>query len=242
MNFLIYTNFSLGIEMPTIVENCPRCKANDHTFDIVGGNPVVTPEDIFIEAFSICRACNQSVVFLIKSIYGGASLDALMAARGNLNSENNQYYVDGYINISHTSPFPPPEHLPDEVNKVFIEATRCHAIGCWNAAGAMFRSTIDVATKELLIRNEHTQEIKYFLAKRLAWLFEKGYIPMDLKELSNCIREDGNHAVHEVSLTKIDAEDLLEFTTELLERIYTQPKKLQSRIESRNIRRNKGND
>lgn len=60
-----------------------------------------------------------------------------------------------------------------------------------------------------------------------------------LRELSLCIKEDGNDGAHAGSLTKDDAEDLLDFTFALLERIYTEPERLRLAQERRNARRSK---
>jgi hypothetical protein len=64
------------------------------------------------------------------------------------------------------------------------------------------------------------------LAPRLAWLLDNRYLPGELRELSTCIREDGNDAAHDGTLEKADAEDLLDFTVALLERLYTEPERL----------------
>ena len=225
--------------MPTLVANCPRCNANDHTFDILSAIDFILDYNFYrLEAFSVCRNCNKSVVFLLRPYDGtNHSLSALMGNTGNI---NRYFEIIDYINLTHTITILTPEHLPEEVNKVFIEATKCHSIGCWNAAGAMFRATIDVATKELLHTNEKPTKTKETLAKRLEYLFDKNLIPSGLKDLSTCIRKDGNDAVHDVSLTKIDADDLLDFTTELLASLYTQPKKIQLAEERRNRRRCEG--
>jgi Domain of unknown function (DUF4145) len=71
----------------------------------------------------------------------------------------------------------------------------------------------------------------------LQWLFERGYLPSDLRELSTCIREDGNDGAHAGTLTKQDAEDLLDFTRALLERLYTEPQRLRLAEERRRMRR-----
>ena len=227
--------------MPTLVANCPRCKVNDHTFDILGANYFHSDSGIEgLEAFSVCRHCYKSVVFeLIPYSYSGNNLQAstLLKIVGDV---NRYYNIIDYINLTHTIPTPPPEHLPEEVKKVFIEATKCHSIGCWNAAGAMFRATIEVTTKKLLDANNELPKTKENLAQRLEYLFDKKLIPLGLKDLSTCIRKDGNDAVHAVSLTKIDADDLLDFTTELLVSLYTQPKKIQLAEERRNKRRSEG--
>jgi hypothetical protein len=48
-------------------------------------------------------------------------------------------------------------------------------------------------------------------------LFENDRLPVGLRELSACIREDGNDGAHAGTLTKEDAEDLLDFTHALLD-------------------------
>jgi hypothetical protein len=59
----------------------------------------------------------------------------------------------------------------------------------------------------------------------------------DLRELSKAIREDGNDGAHQGTLTKGDAEDLLDFTVALLKRVYTEPKQLELAEERRKQRR-----
>ena len=81
--------------------------------------------------------------------------------------------------------------------------------------------------------NKATRRI---LGLRFLWLFENGMLPEDLRELSTCIREDGNDGAHAGTLKKEDAEDLLDFTRALLERLFTEPEKLrlaQARREAR---------
>ena len=59
----------------------------------------------------------------------------------------------------------------------------------------------------------------------------------DLHKLSTVIKEDGNDGAHQGTLTKEEAFDLLDFTTELLERVFTQPKKLELAEKRREQRR-----
>lgn len=69
------------------------------------------------------------------------------------------------------------------------------------------------------------------------WLFETGRLPDSLKDLSSCIKEDGNDGAHAGNLKKSDADDLLDFTSVLLERIYTEPERLRLAKERRDARR-----
>ena len=95
----------------------------------------------------------------------------------------------------------------------------------------MFRLCLDLATKVLLPPEEPViaglnSHIRKNLGPRLGWLFEHKHLPENLKELSNCIKEDGNDGAHDGTLTKHDAEDIQDFAVALLERLYSEPEKI----------------
>jgi hypothetical protein len=69
-------------------------------------------------------------------------------------------------------------------------------------------------------------------------MFDNKLIDPALRELAKCIREDANDGAHAGNLSKEDAEDLLDFTTTLLERLVTEPKRLE-RAEARRKKRRK---
>jgi Domain of unknown function (DUF4145) len=58
-------------------------------------------------------------------------------------------------------------------------------------------------------------------------MFDNKLIAPALRELAKCIREDANDGAHIGNLSKEDAEDLLDFTRALLERLVTEPKRLE---------------
>jgi len=68
-------------------------------------------------------------------------------------------------------------------------------------------------------------------------LFDNDLLPNDLRELSSCVKEYGNDGAHVGDLTEKDAEDLLDFTIAILERIYTAPERLRIAKERRDKRR-----
>lgn len=82
-----------------------------------------------------------------------------------------------------------------------------------------------------------TTEFGAIWGLRLPWLFKNGLLPRDLEQLAACVREDGNDGAHAGTLKKPDAEDLLDFTTALLERMFTEPAKLKAAKERRDQRR-----
>lgn len=124
-----------------------------------------------------------------------------------------------------------PEFLPENIDRAFKEGTRCLAIGCHNAAAAMFRLCLDLATKARLLAEASPEEPlkreKFSLGHRLAWLFERGILPADLKDLSAAVKEHGDDGAHDGALDATDADDLYDFAFALLDRLYTQPARLE---------------
>lgn len=113
-------------------------------------------------------------------------------------------------------------------------------VGAWNAAAAMLRLAIDLATKPLL-PEEFTpglnRRTRRDLAPRLDWLFDNGKLPQQLRQLSDCIREDGNDGAHDGTLGQKDAEELMDFAEAMFERLYTEPERLRLAVERRKKRR-----
>jgi len=135
-----------------------------------------------------------------------------------------------------------PEHVDGELKNAFNEGSACLSIECYNAAATMFRLCVDLVTRPLLPAVDGPEpkpnpKQRPDLGLRLPWLFDKGKLPSDLRDLADCIKEDGNDGAHVGTLTKADAEDLIDFTSALLERLVTEPKKVQLANERRAARR-----
>jgi len=148
--------------------------------------------------------------------------------------------IEGRVTLKDNSMIEPPEYIPEQIEAVFREGSTCLAVQCFNAAGTMFRLCIDLVTKSLLPAEEVeglSHRTRRDLGLRLPWLFANDILPKALKELSTCVREDGNDGAHAGTLSKDDAIDLLDFTTLLLERIYTEPERLRLAQERRQQRR-----
>jgi hypothetical protein len=155
-------------------------------------------------------------------------------------SLNNYFRVSGFINLKDLASVQPPDHVPPDITGAFREGATCMAVECWNAAGAMFRTCIDLATRPMLPAEEIAglnQRTRRDLGLRLPWLFNNGRLPNDLRDLSSCIREDGNDGVHQENLSKEDAEDLIDFTTAMLDRLFTEPGRLEIARSRRERRR-----
>lgn len=228
--------------MSELVANCPRCGANEMTFDLVNQIPVNVKYDwqMWFEAFCICRKCKRSTVFVLsqKELNAKALVENGLA---NLKfAVNRVMSVEGHITLKDSASQQPPDHLPKEIEAAFREGAACMSIGCYNAAGTMLRLCIDLATRTLLPDGEVeglNAKTRRDLGLRLPWLIGKGLIPKDLQELSTCIKEDGNDGAHQGTLGEEDAEDILDFTYMLLERLYTETKRIEIAKERRSARR-----
>jgi hypothetical protein len=229
--------------MAELVANCPRCRTKSITFNVMALN-LVRKEHGWAktyEAFGICRHCHRATTFVIREntshetdlFENKSPLDA----RGAL---NNYFNVAGFIALKDQGSVAPPEHVPDNIANVFREGATCLAVECWNAAGTMFRVCVDLATRSMLPEEDVpgiNARIRRDLGLRLPWLFENGRLPTDLRDLSSAIREDGNDGAHQGTLTQVEAEDLLDFTTRLLERLFTEPRKIELAKDRRAKRR-----
>ena len=193
------------------------------------------------EAFGVCRNCSRSTIFVIEETTGHdpgfLNDNSPLKVKDSL---NNYFKVVGFINLKDLAIVKPPDHVPERIANVFKEAATCLTVDCWNAAGSMFRACVDLATRPLLPEEETpglNHRTRRDLGLRLPWLFDNGKLPKDVREISTCIREDGNDGAHQGSLTKEDAEDLLDFTVALLERLFTEPRRLEIAQERRKERR-----
>jgi len=229
----------------TIVNDCPRCRAQRMTFDVLSDNFLIEQHGWMrsYEIFSLCRNCKRTTIFVIKNS-SNSDYRYMNANFSTYKGDLTQYFTcDGYISLKDRDEVAPPEHLPEDIEGAFREGARCIAVGCWNAAGTMFRMALDLATRPLL-PDDGTAGInrrqRRDLGMRLPWLFEHKKIPEALKELSSCIHQDGNDGAHQGNLTKEDAEDLLEFSDALLSRLYTEPARLRLAAQRRALRRGEG--
>jgi hypothetical protein len=230
--------------MAELVANCPRCGAQEITFDVHGATQVARSYDWQSrwEAFCICRKCKRATVFVLEQ---NEVDDQMLRMSGpdliKLNIAFNRIFrVNGYINISDMGATEAPEHLSPAIKKIFDEAAKCVVVKCWNAAGCMFRLCIDMTTRDLLPAEDIDgldTRIRRELGRRLAWLFKTDRLTEALRELSTCIREDGNDGAHTGMLTEADALDLQDFTYALLDRHYSEPARLRIAKTRRDERR-----
>lgn len=218
--------------MSELVADCPRCGSHQITFDLKEENLTDTKygwQQIY-EAFCVCRRCKKATIFVLSQNGQGAKE---LVQRNGLSKQtvaiNRLMNIEGIVSKKDDASVAPPENLPANIEAAFREAATCQAVACYNAAATMYRLCVDLATKELLPKAEVpnlNSKTRRDLGLRLPWLFGNNILPDALHELSSCIKEDGNDGAHAGTLTKMEAEDLLDFTSALLTRLYTEPEQL----------------
>lgn len=229
--------------MSEFVARCPRCGSENMTFDLLKENFIFYKYDWqpWFETFCICRHCKRATIFVLSLInYENKEFIKKNGLMGLGGSVNKYMRDEGFINLKDVASVKPPEYLPKNIDDIFREGSICMSVKCFNAAGTMFRLCIDLATKAMLPADNTdgiNHKIRRNLGLRLPWLFDHGKIPEALRELSECIKDDGNDGAHEGSLKEKEAEDLLDFTYAMLERIYTEPERLRLAKERREARR-----
>lgn len=228
--------------MPELVEDCPRCSTQHVTFDLLGQNLTEKKrggwQEIY-ECFGVCRACGKSTVFTLAQRSGNSFTagGGVMKISGVV---NRNVHVVNFVSIKDLSSATCPDDLPPQIEALFKEGATCLAVQCPNAAGMMFRLCIDVATLGLLPAQDSEEpnaKTRRDLGLRLPWLFQTERLHESLRDLSTCVREDGNDAAHRGNLTQTDAEDLLDFTAALLDRMYSEPARLVKAQARRDARR-----
>lgn len=219
--------------MAEFVNDCPRCGASRITFEIKGDVFLehISENAALFEALCLCRSCNSSSIFelflYVKNTSNVVQYRPITEFPGALPRE---IRVGNYVSTASRVTIPPPDHLPADVKACFMEGAACLAINCFNAAGAMFRLALDIATKAILdqysgpVAPNRDQRNK--LAFRLDFLFDQKVLDPSLRDLADSVRHDGNDGAHDGTLTEADAADLVDFTQLLLERIYTEPARI----------------
>jgi hypothetical protein len=229
--------------MSELVADCPRCNATNMTFDLLNQVLVGVQHEWqnILETFCICRNCGKPTIFVVSQ--KDPKYKAI--AQGGLESvscsANQIVNVLRYVGLQDQSGENPPEHLPVNIEEIFNEGASCLAIGCNNAAVTMFRLCLDLATQSLLPETAEglNNRVRRSLGLRLAWLFDNDILPEGLRDLSTCIKDDGNDGAHEGTLEQHDASDILDFTYILLERLFTEPERIKLAAERRLSRRKK---
>ena len=192
--------------------NCPHCLTKAAGFEFV-----FQWEDRKLrqQAFLVgkCGVCNKGVVLHARATH--------TSPFPNLTTNQEDFERPRYETLG----FWParslvlPEDLPPNVESFFLQGLENLKGQRWDAAGAMFRKTLDVATKIIApdLRNEN-------LFARINKLVETNLLTQAMGEWSHEIRLDGNSAIHDDDPeSQEDAEALQKFSEAFLTYAFSLP-------------------
>jgi hypothetical protein len=181
--------------------------------------------------FCACTSCDRE--FLVDSYFSLSKLGALspvdVLAAGNDLSNRMSWTVCFPLEYVET-----PDDVPETVLPFYTEAARALANSLPNAAGAMFRKTLEAATLSENILSKIDQVVveryqKQTLFNRILELRKLGVIPPALDELFDTIRLEGNSAVHDIrEYSTSEAQALKYFTDALLMQVFSLPAKFKA--------------
>ena len=234
-------------QMSMLVAACPRCGQKKMTFDVLSYVALLIPDPTKktigllgvlrteYETFCKCRDCKKSVTFLLGPKFVNPPIEQNSIGQ----VINDSFNILGVVR-PHAATVHCPEHVPPEIKAIFDEGAECLAVGCTNAAGAMFRKVVDIVSKGKLPEEDvpagPDRLTRRNLKPRLKWLFANNLLPSEIEPLAECIRKDASDAVHEHQIGPDEANDLGDLTVALLERVFTMPGRLKAAADRREAR------
>lgn len=227
--------------MALIRGNCPRCDTIGVTFEVL--DLVETAHDAATnsdnEAFLICRNCRKTTSAQI-SIKDKSISSYRREVKSYEQFFDDMISIASFVSLQKNVSRSTPDGLPDHIRGRFGEALICMEYDCYNAAASTFRTCIDLATRSLLPVEQTDglpEKTRRDLRLRLNWLINNGQISRRLEALAECIREDGNEAVHLATLDKNDVIEIYDFAYFFLEEMYA----IQFRLDNARARRSARN-
>lgn len=197
--------------MGILTTNCPHCGTQSVGFQIIFSK---TPKDNSYNqhnCLAVCGGCLRPICFI--------------AVRNDSTETPHQFVgnISGKYQISQTWPLPKPiaipPHCPKAVSGRFNEGEQAFERKNWNAAVAMYRSALDIATKEMV-----PEAASKLMAARLKWMLDNGRLTQDLFDWASHVRIGGNEALHDPDdFGEGDAKPLRYFTEMFLRYVYELP-------------------
>lgn len=208
--------------MAFFVRDCVRCGVKQVQHNVAGAGP---RHDSYWEVAGHCASCKQLSVYIWR---GSGSTDP-MDGYGSSNIENAYTMLaEDAVRIATTS-ISVSEHVPTRIADLFREANECRQMTWYEAAGAIYRKTLDVATKHIYSHDPRLagKNPAQALRVRIKSLGEMKILDEDIVELADVAALDGNDATHDVDpYTAEEAEALEALTMDLLDRLFVRPARL----------------
>jgi len=211
--------------MSFFVRDCVRCGTRNVFHQVLGESVVRKDFSNEHELAGECADCKRLSIYVWRAPNAG-SRDAFQYP-GNVSDFGNRL-SETPVRIA-TTAIELSEHIPERIAGLFREANECRQMTWYEAAGAMYRKTLDVATKHIYSHDPRLEgkEPAQALRVRVKSLGEMKILDGDIVELADVAALDGNDATHDVDpYTKDEAEALEDLTLDLLDRLFVRPAKI----------------
>lgn len=188
--------------------------------------PKTTTPEADARLFTLFFACTTCAGGLVVEVECSRSTPQLLP---NLNGNFEAAARAHGVTIKRIYPRPqsikPPDHVPETADRAFTQAKDNQVRGNGDAAGAMYRKAIDVATRAL-----DPVHASRPLASRIDALADAGRLTKSLQEWAHEIRLDGNDATHgDEELLPAEVAQLGAFTELFLTYTFTLPARVAAR-------------
>lgn len=204
----------------TFVDTCPHCLAASvgMTYLTATAPSGMDPTVVFR-----CNACNNLVC--VATQYRSTNFAWITQDNGEFRALCRSHGAT----IKQIYPSPKrievPKHISATVQRAYEQGAHNAERGHSDAAAAMYRKALDVATREL-----DPSLAGKNLAPRIDALHAAGKLTSDLKEWAHVIRLDGNQGAHdEEELTAAEIEQIASFTDLFLTYTFTLPAQVKAR-------------
>ena len=208
--------------MPFIVRDCVRCGLKKAQLNLIGHSTLKASK---YEIAVVCPDCRQISIWLTRTDMANA---VFTPGFHNIESMGTAYVPETPVRIA-TIASAISDHVPQRIADLFREANECRQMTWYEAAGAMYRKTLDVATKHIYSHDPRlsSKEPAQALRVRIKSLGEMQILEPDIVELADVAALDGNDATHDVDpYTAEEAEALEDLTQDLLDRLFVRPARL----------------
>ena len=201
--------------------NCPHCQTRGAGF-AVAHQWGVRGETQKANILAVCGVCNLGIT--MHASYRRGPFPNLV--QHSMQFPSNDFFIEkSWPNYEAETP----SGVPENVAKFYLQGLESLHQSRWDAAGAMFRKTLDVATKLI-----DPEQRGLSLFARINRLVENGLLTPAMGDWSHDIRLDGNNAVHdEDPETEEDAAKAQKFAEAFLNYAFTLPDMVSSSHSSR---------
>lgn len=193
----------MSVEQPRQISlGCPHCKTGKVAFGLLFRHPAGD----FINDFLSCGCCGIPIILRYKKSHISKGIPI---------------YFDVFPeSISAKAP----EGLSDRTQGLYLQGLDSLTRRNWDAAGAMFRKSLEVAVSEIFPEGRGT------LAECIKKLPDDRGLTKSMKDWANEIRLLGNGAAHD-EFNQKEANLIKEFTEMFLTYAFTMPGKMAARRE-----------